>query len=145
MTKKIKTLTMICLAVLASLLLLISATFNKEVRSAYANEAVAQVDVVELSGLGLGINVLTASSSTDFKTGYSILDYDELQQLNAYQTTHNITAPTFYSTTRAEELLSNSSIDFGVDVGCETFVTGINLGLGLGTTINFESYSYKYY
>ncbi len=145
MTKKIKTLTMICLAVLASLLLLISATFNKEVRSAYANEAVAQVDVVELSGLGLGINVLTASSSTDFKTGYSILDYDELQQLNAYQTTHNITAPTFYSTTRAEELLSNSSIDFGVDVGCETFVTGINLGLGLGTTINFDNYSYKYY
>ena len=116
---------------------------GNDIRIVHANQTVAQVDMDDLSGLGLGINVLTANNTTDFETGYSVLDYDELQQMTAYRITTNSSLGHSYSTTNAESLLLNFAYDFGVDAGCETMVAGLNAGLSASTTLNYENYSYK--
>ena len=101
--------------------------------------------VTQESHLGMGINVLTAENLIDYKTGYSILDYDALYSMTTGEIAGTISNSDSFSTTSARALLSRFNTNLGVDVAYSTLLCVLEAQLDSSMTVSFEEYSYKYY
>ena len=101
--------------------------------------------ITEQNGLGLGINVVTASSIRDFKTSYSILDYEALQMLPTSRISLNSSISSFYSATSEETLINQYEESFSMGIEQDIFLISLKDNLQTGSSFDFTNYMYKYY
>ena len=104
---------------------------EKELNSSclYEQEELMEATVQEQTGIGLGINVITATSVSDFKTGYNILDSQKLQNMVLNRQSLNETRSTTYSTTFDETLINQYRNSYSFDVGVDAFLASLGAGL----------------
>ena len=102
-------------------------------------------DLTVQTGVGLGINVLTAQSLTDFKIGYNILDQDALNSLSMTEININQSSSSHFNTTDVQILISNYSNSLSASVGFEYFLFNLALQLRAGATFSYENYIFKYF
>ena len=102
--------------------------------------------ITNQTGLGLGINVVTAEALNDFKTGYSILDNDKLQSLGkSSYSTYTSYSKTLSATTETELIVQYlNNVYFSGGFGLDS-IGNLEANLLLGNSLVLENYSYKYY
>ena len=156
MTKQLKTKLLTALFFLIIVILVITGT-NAFSINAYAQEANADQYAVETldansvlsttkhNGVGLGINVITATSISDFSIGYGILNDDALQAMDTERM--NLTQDTthVFSTTSVKDLSvdyeSSTTLNGSGEVGWASLAASITRN----SSLHFSSYSFKYY
>ncbi len=144
MTKTKKTIAFISFF-LISIIFVISNSFGGQQRIAYAETQSETITADDYSGIGLGINIITAEKFNDYKLAYNILDPSAREELLISTVTLNESFSSTYSTTKVENLLCNLNNSFGIGVGADVFVASVELGLGANASFNYENYQYKYY
>lgn len=105
----------------------------------------SEASVTQQTGLGLGINVVTAQNFNDFKFGYMVFNNDAIQDFSKSSVTLNSSLATNESTIDETSLLTSFSFDLETGGEAGTLLTKLKLGLEAGFTGDFSAYCYKYY
>ena len=143
------------LACVAALSMILAMFLFTDVASA---ETVQQPDVAPtsldsttlLTGIGSGINVLTATRVNDFKTSYSILDRSALQQLNTSKAYVRHNEEKRYSSAHESELIVDFNLNSSFKMDATIPVPYVGLmqlseALNVGASLHFSDYTFKYY
>ncbi len=115
---------------------------------ANAQEMTTQTtELPSVTGLGMGINVLTAQKASDFKFGNSVLDFDALENLPKSTITQNASNSILASTVNIETIINQFNISFssGLNSGMEIFFAEADMGLSTTLSVDYANYAYKYY
>lgn len=107
--------------------------------------AAADANITNQTGLGLGINVVTAESFNDFKLSYMVFDDEALQALPKSSVDLNNSQSYMYSTIDERSLIAQFSFDLGNSVSAGALLMKLKAGLEAGITGDIASYCYKYY
>ncbi len=110
----------------------------------YANE-LTTYEITEQTGLGQGINVITAESLNDFKLGYSILDTTALSEISVGRINLNENNAISFSSTQIQNIISYSEYSFGAGLEEAAFIASIALDFETNASFNYEDYQYKYF
>lgn len=121
------------------------ADYNLELVEQELIEEQMENELTTQTGVGLGINVITAESLTDFKTGYSILDYTALEDLPKNKINYNRNAASFWSTTDERQVILSFNNSVEVSAGVDLFLFAVETQFLENTTFDYLSYSYHYY
>lgn len=119
-------------------------TVSLSPRETYADTP-SVTSVTQQTGLGLGINVVTAQNFNDFKLGYMVFDNDEIQSFSTSTVALGVSNSVSESTIDEDSLLASYSFDLEAGGQTGTLLTKLKLGLKAGFTGNFSAYCYKYY
>ena len=84
--------------------------------------AAADANITNQTGLGLGINVVTAESFNDFKLSYMVFDDEALQALPKSSVDLNNSQSYMYSTIDERSLIAQFSFDLGNSVSAGALV-----------------------
>ena len=150
---KRKTFVLLLTLVMATSLLLTVFAFT-DVASAEAQQPVAEPILLDgttlLTGIGSGINVLTATRVNDFKTSYSILDRSALQQLNTSKAYVKEVTEYNFSSTNTSEFILNFELNKSFKISVPIVDSDVGLGVLAATlrsdaNLNLYAYRYKYY
>lgn len=109
------------------------------------NELLAFNDITTVSGLGLGINVITASQVNDFQTEHSILDISKLQDLSVIRNNLSETIVNGETAINEKELRKYFSTSQAYGVSADFFLGSISFGIEHSIAHTYLDQSYKYY
>jgi len=103
-------------------------------------------ELPSVTGLGMGINVLTAQSVSDFKFGNSVLDFDALENLPKSSITQNENYSVDSSTVNFETLINEFDITFtgSANANITMLLSEFEASLSTAISVDYENYCYKY-
>lgn len=110
-----------------------------------SNTTVATASITDQSGLGLGINVVTAENLNDFVFSNMVFDTDKLENLAVSKTNLNETTELAYSTTNINDLILNFDLNVNVGAEAKAFLNVLSANFKHSANFSYNNYNYKYY
>lgn len=102
-------------------------------------------EIIEQTGLGLGINVLTAQTFDDFSLGYNIFDPVALQALTINKQQLNRSSSFSRKTTNVSELASVYGVDLGINVSDGSLLKALEGDVTDTLGFDIDTYGFKYF
>ena len=142
MNKTIITMMMACIGVSCGICFGAS---SPKIALADSSTTVASASITDQSGLGMGINVVTAENLNDFVLSNMVFDFDKLEDLavsriNLYETTEIA-----YSTTNINDLILDYNLNVNVGAEAKAFLGFLSANFKQSANFLFEDYNYKYF
>jgi len=101
------------------------------------------------SGIGYSVDVVSATSYSDYKKGVSVLDRTKLSNASFDKSDKNYSSIKSNSTQSISDFVSNNSVTYEINVKSNskmrTMFCNIDVGLKGSSTFNYSSYSDKYF